>query len=41
MKTTIWIKLEVEGPDADKALDAVEVLLDQGTPQDQDRKSVV
>lgn len=32
---TVWIKLVIEGPDArENALDLVEVLLDQGTPQD-------
>lgn len=31
----VWIKLEIEGPDARaNARDLVEVLLDQGTPQD-------
>ncbi len=33
--TVVWIKLEIEGPDAkEHALEIVEVLLDQGTPQD-------
>lgn len=31
----VWIKLEIEGPDARaNARDLVEVLLDHGTPQD-------
>lgn len=32
----VWIKLEIDGPDArENALDLVEVLLDRGTPQDE------
>lgn len=33
-KQTVWIKLEVDGPNADAAATAVDVLLDVGTIQE-------